>query len=317
MIRTWKIAENAFFELVRQPVYFILLASSVIFIFFLSNIYYFGFGEDPKMVKENALAVLFLSGLFCAVFGASNTISQEIRSGTALAVLSKPVGRMQFVLAKFLGVSAAVTLGALANILPLLLVSRLAFDVYGEPQIRPIIIFYVCVLLAFAVAGFTNYFLGRHFVMDGVFSLIFFVFIAFIIINFIDKHGDLQAFGSDIDWRLIGIAMLLIFALWMLSGLAVVCSTRFELVPSLAIVSGFFLLGLMSDYIFGQHLSTWWGKTFYTLLPNWQLLWMADALEEHKSVPLSYIFNSLLYTLAYLGAILGLSLILFEDRELH
>ncbi len=317
MTRTWKIAENAFFELVRQPIYLILMAASVVFIFFLSNIYYFGFGEDPKMVKENGLAVLFLSGLFCAVFGASNSISNEIRTGTALAVLSKPVGRIQFVLAKFLGVAAAVTLAAFANMLPLLLISRLAFDVYGQPQIPPIIVFYSCVLASFVVAGFTNYFLGRHFVLDGVISLLFFVILAFIIINFIDKDGKLQSFGADIDWRLVNLSLLLVFALWMLSALAVVCSTRLELVPSLAIVCGFFLIGLMSDYLLRDYLDTWWGKMTYTVLPNWQLLWLADALEEHKSVPFSYIANAFLYVIAYLAAMLGISLLLFEDRELH
>lgn len=317
MSRSWKIAVNAFFELVRQPIYLILMTSSVVFIFFLSNIYYFGFGEDPKMVKENGLAVVFLSGLFCAVFGAANTVSHEIRSGTALAVLSKPVSRSQFVISKFVGVAAAVTLGAFANLIPLLLTSRLAFDVYGDPQFIPIIIFYSCVLLSFMVAGFSNYFLGRHFVMDGVFSLLFFVLLAFTVINFIDKDGKLQSFGADIDWRLCGIVLLLTFALWMLTGIAVVSSTRLELVPSLAIVTLFFLVGLMSDYLFGQQQHTLWGKFFYTVLPNWQLLWLPDTLEEHKSIPLSYILNALLYALTYLGAMIGVSIIAFQDRELH
>lgn len=290
---------------------------SVVFIFFLSNIYYFGFGDDPIMVKENALAVVFLSGLFCAVFGASNTVSLEIKTGTALAVLSKPVSRHQFVISKFFGVAAAVTLAAFANLIPLLLVSRLAFDVYGEPEVRPIIIFYSSIILSFGVAGFTNYFLGRHFILDGVFSLLFFILCAFVIINFIDKDGKLQSFGTDIDWRLCRLVLLLTFALWMLAAIAVVCSARLELVPSLAIVSLFFLVGLMSDYLFGQRQDTIWGKFFYTILPNWQLLWLADTLEPHKNVPLSYILNAFIYVISYLAAMIGVSVLVFNDRELH
>lgn len=317
MSRSWKIASNAFFELVRQPVFLILLASSVIFIFFLSNIYYFGFGDDQRMVKENGLAVVFLSGLFCAVFGASSTISLEIRTGTALAVLSKPIGRNQFVISKFLGVGAAVTLLSLANLLPLLLISRLAFDVYGEPQFHAIIIFYGSILIAFGVAGFTNYFLGRHFVLDSVLSLLFFVSLAFVIINFTDKNGALQRFGKDIDWRLISIVLLLIFALWMLTAIAVACSTRMELVPSLAVVTLFFIVGLMSDYLFGQSQETIWGRFFYTILPNWQLLWLPDTLDEHKSIPLIYIRDAFIYVASYLCAILGISSLAFQNRELN
>lgn len=317
MSRSWKIACNAFFELVRQPIYLILMTVSVVFIFFLSTIYYFGFGDDPIMVKENALAVVFISGLFCAVFGAANTVSLELKTGTALAVLSKPISRHQFVISKFFGVAAAVTMAAFANLIPLLLVSRLAFDVYGEPEVRPIIIFYSSVIISFGVAGFTNYFLGRHFVLDGVFSLIFFILTAFVIINFIDEKGNLQAFGKDIDWRLCRLVLLLIFALWMLAAIAVVCSARMELVPSLAIVSLFFLVGLMSDYLFGQQQDTLWGKFFYTILPNWQLLWLADTLEPHKNVPLSYILNAFIYVITYLAAMIGVSVLVFNDRELH
>ena len=55
------IAVNAFMELVRQPVYLLLATASTAFIVFLSGVAYFGFGDDPKMVKDMALAVTFLA----------------------------------------------------------------------------------------------------------------------------------------------------------------------------------------------------------------------------------------------------------------
>src|SRR6476660_1139062 len=103
------IASNAFMELIRQPIYLLLLTSSTAFIAFLASIYYFGFGDDPKLVKDSALAVMLLVGLFGAVTSAAASVSHEIRSGTALAVLAKPVDRVQFLLAKFVGIGAALT----------------------------------------------------------------------------------------------------------------------------------------------------------------------------------------------------------------
>jgi len=44
-----------------------------------------------KLVKNTALAVMLLAGLLGAVLCASASLAREIRSGTALAVLSKPV----------------------------------------------------------------------------------------------------------------------------------------------------------------------------------------------------------------------------------
>ena len=83
-------------------------------------------GEDPKMVKDSGLAIMFLVGLFAAVINAANTVSREVQSGTALAVLSKPVSRTQFILGKYLGVAGALGLLTVGLMIPLLLASRVA-----------------------------------------------------------------------------------------------------------------------------------------------------------------------------------------------
>src|SRR5690349_13947743 len=102
------ISRNAFMELVRQPVFLLLMTFSAGFCVFLAAVPYFGFGDDPKMVKDSVLAVMLLSGLFGAVISASASVAHEIRSGTALAVLAKPVGRAQFILAKYMGLLGAL-----------------------------------------------------------------------------------------------------------------------------------------------------------------------------------------------------------------
>src|SRR3954468_24511188 len=99
------IAINAFMELVRQPVFLLLMTASAMFEVFLACINYFGFGDEPKLVKNTALAVMFLVGLFGTVMSASAALAREIRTGTALAVLSKPIGRSQFLLAKYFGLA--------------------------------------------------------------------------------------------------------------------------------------------------------------------------------------------------------------------
>src|SRR5580658_9564277 len=110
MRQFFTIAVNAFMELVRQPVFLLLMTVSVLFEIFLAVPYYFAFGDEPKLVENSTLAVMLLSGLFGAVLSASASLAREIRTGTALAVLSKPVGRAQFLLAKFAGLAAALTL---------------------------------------------------------------------------------------------------------------------------------------------------------------------------------------------------------------
>jgi hypothetical protein len=87
----------------------------------------------------------------------------------------------------------------------------------------------------------------------------------------------------------------------------------------LAICSAFFLLGLPSDYLFGTKAEqgSWWASVLYTVTPNWQLFWLADAVEMGKSAFYwGYIWKGLLYVVGYVGAALAVAIVMFEDREL-
>ena len=366
-------------ELVRQPVFLLLMTCSSAFGVFLACVPYFGFGDDPKLVKDSVLAVMLISGLFGAVLSASASLSREIRSGTALAVLAKPVGRAQFILAKYVGLIGALSVLTYVNLLSALLASRMAYDAYGNTDRLALLIFSLALITAYALGGMTNYFLRRPFVADAVLFVVAMISLSFVLINFLDKEGNWQAFAKGVDWRLLPAAMLIVFALCILAALALACSTRCEMIPTLAICSVFFLLGLMSDYLFGRRAepawvtfdlkrevksSNWteeqvrmlretvqrydsntdgkldvgersklpaeektrlakaglggaaWASVLYTVVPNWQLFWLADALENKKTIPWRYVGQAFGYAVAYLAAALAVALVLFEDREL-
>lgn len=373
------IGANAFMELVRQPIFLLLMTTSAVFELFLATPYYFAFGDEPKLVKNSTLAVMLLSGLFGAVLSASASLAREIRTGTALAVLSKPVGRAQFLVAKFVGLILALTLLTYVNLLTSLLASRMAFDAYGSTDLFAVGIFLLSLVIAYLLGGFSNFFLRRPFVSDAVFSVVLMTTIAFVVINSFNKEGQMQAFATGVDWRLVPAGLLILFALWVLAGLALACSTRFDMIPTLAICSGIFLLGIMSDYLFGRRAEPVWrtdlqwevtssrwstgqqellkqtlakydknkdGKldfperknlsqedklrlkqagmggsslaaAAYAVTPNWQLFWMGDALDSEKTAfPWSYVTKALAYALGYLGAVLLVAVVMFEDREL-
>jgi ABC-type transport system involved in multi-copper enzyme maturation permease subunit len=313
------IATNAFMELVRQPVFLLLMTSSAVFEIFLATPYYFAFGDEPKLVKNSTLAVMLLAGLFGAVLSASASLAREIRSGTALAVLSKPVGRAQFLLAKYAGLLLALTLLTYVNLISALLASRMAFDAYGSTDLFAVGVFALSLVIAYLMGGFTNFFLRRPFVSDAVFSLVVMATVAFVVINFYTKEGKPQEFATGVDWGMLTATVLILFALWILAGLALACSTRFDMIPTLAICSGFFLLGIMSDYLFGLRAQkgSWWASVLYTVTPNWQLFWFADAIEMGKSAfHWGYVGEAFAYVVAYVGAALAVAIALFEDREL-
>jgi ABC-type transport system involved in multi-copper enzyme maturation permease subunit len=314
------IATNAFMELIRQPVFLLLMTASVLFEIFLAVPYYFAFGDEMKLVKTSALAVMLLSGLFGAVLSASASLAREIRSGTALTVLSKPVGRAQFLFAKFAGLAGALTVLAYVNFIGVLLASWLAFDAYGKTDLPAIGIFVGAIALAYALAGCSNFFLRRPFVSDAVLGVVVMTTLAtFIILQFTSQMQSLNT-QAAVDWRLLPAGILILFALWILAALALACSTRLDTIPTLAICSAIFLVGLMSDYFFGLPAArgSWWAATLYSLIPNWQLFWLADALETGKNTfQWAYVGKALGYAVCYVGAALAVGAALFEERELN
>ena len=252
------IATNAFMELVRQPIFLLLMTSSAAFEIFLATPYYFAFGDEPKLVKNSTLAVMLLAGLLGAVLSASASLAREIRTGTALAVLSKPVGRAQFLLAKFAGLIVALALLTYVNLVAALIASRMAFYAYGSTDLAAVGIFAAGVVVAYALGGFSNFFLRRPFVSDAVFALLVTVTLAAIAIAMFTTQKRSVGEMGTMDWRLVPAAVLILFALWILAALALACSTRFDMIPTLAICTAFFLLGIMSDYLFGRRAEPVW-----------------------------------------------------------
>lgn len=305
-------------ELVRQPIFLLLMTSSACFSVFLAVVPYFGFGDDPKLVKDSTLAVTLLSGLLTSVLCAAASVGQEIRSGTALTVLAKPVSRTTFILAKYVGLAATLLLITYTNMVATLLASRMAFDAYGNADTLGFSIYMASVALAFAVGGFSNFFLRRTFVSDAAFAFVVLTTVALWVVaqfTVVDRAFDGAA---HIDWRVVPAGVLILFALWILAGLALACSTRLEVIPSLAVCTAVFLLGLMTDYLFKgpADAGVWWAKIGYAVMPNWQQFWLADALEDKKSIPWAYVIKAGGYLVTYVCAALALALALFEDREL-
>jgi ABC-type transport system involved in multi-copper enzyme maturation permease subunit len=313
------IAVNAFMELIRQPIFLLLMTGSVLFEIFLAVPYYFAFGDEPKLVENSALAVMLLSGLFGAVLSASSSLAREIRSGTALAVLSKPVSRAQFLLAKFAGLAAALLILTYVNMIGVLIASRMAFDAYGKTDLPAIGIFAAGIAIAYVLAGFGNFFLRRPFISNAVLGMVVTTTLAAIVIFQFTTQMESMGTRAQVNWNLLPAGILVLFALWVLAAVALTCSTRFDTIPTLAICSAIFLVGLMSDYFFGLPASkgSWWASTLYSIVPNWQIFWLGDALDMGKSTfQWGYVGKAFGYMMGYAGAALAVGAALFEEREL-
>jgi len=120
-------------EALLQPLFYLLLAiGAFLLVVLFPFLPYFTFGEDIKMVKDMGLTVIMLLSIFLAVWTASASIAEEIEGRTALTLLSKPIGRREFILGKFLGVLGPVAL--LSIVLGALFLGTVSFKVVYDAR---------------------------------------------------------------------------------------------------------------------------------------------------------------------------------------
>lgn len=104
------IAHSTFKTEVSQPLYLLVMVIGLVFVVVSLLIPYYTFGEDIKLYKDSGLTLIRIVAIFTAIWAASKSVAEEIEGRTALTVLSKPVGRRQFILGKFTGISLSIML---------------------------------------------------------------------------------------------------------------------------------------------------------------------------------------------------------------
>lgn len=314
----FSIARNAFTESIRQPIYVVLLLGVQALLAFNVSIAAFTFWDDDKLLTDLGLSTMFLAGLFLAAFTATGVFSREIQNQTVLTVISKPVSRTIFVLGKYLGVMAALSVAYLVWAVVYLLTIRHQVLVSSNQEIdMPVVVFgSLALLIALGVALWANYFYGWVFALTLTLVECPLMLLAYVLVLCVGKDWSLQSPATDLKGQLLITLFLLFQALAVLSAIALATLVRLGQTMTLALSTVFFFLGLSSDYLFGrfanEHLLA---ASCQAILPNLQIFWMADALTQNHLIDLDYVLFATGYAVLYTVAVLGVAVALFQTRE--
>lgn len=318
MLRLLAISKNTFTETLRQPIYAVIIIFSLLLMFLAPAISMYTLDEDIKMLRELGLSTLFLAGLFIAVFASTGAITEEIESRTITTVLSKPISRPAFVVGKFLGVCGAVALAHTLITMAFLMMIRHGVLESASDQADWTVVTAAAaaILTALLVTSFMNYAYGWNALSTGVILCVIFMAFGVLFLFFVDKEWKFNPAENHFDSFDIIASTLLLLAMFCLVALAVLFSTRFNEVMTLTFCAGFFLLGLISDWVFGrfadQHL---WAKIGEILTPNLQVFWVSDAIYETGVIPLNYLTIALIYAALYTAGILSIAVAIFQRRQ--
>jgi len=375
-IQILTIARNAFFESIRQPIVLVLVLAATLLLLLASPLSAFTMENDQRMLIDIGLATVFMIGMLLSIFVASNVLGQEIRNKTTVTVISKPVGRPQFVIGKYLGASLAISLSTLYVALVFVLVDQQdVFQTVRTPVHLPVLLFGILSLtIGTSIAVWCNYFYGFVFSSTWLCVTTPMLAIAYLLVlNFgadFSTHPMWVAFKPDIWKALISILV----SVLILGSLAIAVSTRFNQLGTLIATFILFFVGMMSDawfgksaheielfwleraeldgtaeivehermmlktngdteivvterleaipgtslseYAIGFEYPTWAGfKIGSAIFPNFQVLWLTDALTQENVIPTSYIVRTTGYGLLYITAAVSCGIVLFQRRE--
>jgi len=310
------IARLTAIEAIRRPVFLLVSLFSLTGILLLPLLLHYTLGDSARIIRDSAFALFFVGGLLLAATAAGETLSRELRRGTASTILAKPVSRVVFFLAKAMGIFAVLVLFGLAAMAATLLAVRAGSNEF-QLDWHAMLPALLALLMAPALAGAWNHRTRRPFTSAAFFLLLLFLLVALAVACFFQTPLDHLTFPDNFQWPMLRVGFLLTACLWMVAALASSLATRLSITPVLLLCAGLFSLGLMSDYLLGPHLGTSLSaQALYTLLPNVQAFWVLDALDSGNPIPPAYLAGAIAYAAAWSTAWLALGAASFERLEI-
>jgi len=284
--RILAIARNTLTESLRQRVLYVVLLFALVMLGGSNFFTRFTFQEEFKFLKDLAYAAISMTGLLVALMSAAQLIPAEMEKRTIYTVLSKPVRRYEFILGKYLGLMALITL--------LMVVMSAVFAVVlwskEVSQVSPILQ---------AAQGHPN---------EEQWQAI--------------REIRAQAY----DPGLLQAAVLLWAKLCVVTALSVLfstvaTSTVFIVCMTLLVYFVGHLQSLAREIWLGRAGPVEWYKkallgTVSFLVPDFQNYSLIDEVIAGNRIPGAVTLQVLVYTFFYTMVLLALSALIFEDREL-
>ncbi len=309
----FKLAGHTFKESVREPSFCLMLLAALILIGLYPSAALFVFSEQLKLVVDSSMATSLVFGLIVGVLCSSHTVAREMRNGTVLLLLSKPVYRWTFILAKISGIVLAVTLFvALCNLATIISV-YVAVDQF-RMDMTVLWIYFGLVTLICAIGMVFNFWRGSSFPEVATYAGLLIIPV-FAVICILTKEAPTLSL-PDLGRALV----LLNFAVIAMATISVVFATRLDVVPNLTVCSVIFFLGLISSYLFQHETDSGFLNAmngfFYAVIPNWQYFWLADAIAVNRPIPGSYVIDCAIYVVMLVVICSLWAVAIFQNKEI-
>ncbi|MBM4009587.1 MAG: hypothetical protein FJ285_08350 [Planctomycetes bacterium] len=189
-----------------------------------------------------------------------------------------------------------------------------------------------------AIATWCNFFYGWSFPAVVCVVGVPLMALAYVGTLFFDPSWKSVSPSKEFRPDLLVALLLMGTSLTVLAAIAVAASTRLGQILTIGVTLGLLLLGLLSDWLFARNITRlqevlmvreaanldwldwdrvllWLNEAAYAVVPNFQVFWVVDAINQEAAVPTDYLWRVLAYGAALIVAALALAIALFQRRE--
>ncbi len=340
------IARATMLEAVQQPVALLLLLSAVLMTLLVPVFQFHRFSEDGRLARDSGLSCMLVFGLVLAAGTAGKLVAEEIERGTAAAVIGKPVGRVTFVIAKWVGVLGVTVIFWVGVLAALMVAERssahfVTTDEFAGYASDPVTLglAFIGVAAALAWAAARHGFWRRRFGVTAFMGVALSQVAVALLSGFYNRFGQLYPlhgeaacsgcaagaghahagqlfYNAELNFRVIPVALLLLFALALFAALATALATHFNGGAALAVCAVVLLLGLAGDMLLADA-SLWsWRGLLSGVLPDLQNFWLCDAVAKGGRLPWSYVAAAGAYAATGCALFLSAGCWAFAERDL-
>ena len=145
------IAKNTFKEAIRNRILYVILIFALLLIMFSGVLSELTISSRDQIIKDMGFAAINLFGVAIAVFVGVSLVYNELEKKTIYTIVSKPIGRWQFLLGKYFGLLLTVWVNML--VMTYFFLVSLHFNIEADPDAS-----LLQVLGSSLVKGFVNLF---------------------------------------------------------------------------------------------------------------------------------------------------------------
>ncbi|TWT57531.1 hypothetical protein KOR42_08920 [Thalassoglobus neptunius] len=282
--RAGTIARATTKEAIRQPIFLLVTGLGVLVM--IANYYvpFFSMGDDTKMYIDCGLAMTLICALLMSVWTASISVAEEIEGKTAMTLLSKPINRRQFVFGKYVGItqSSLLLIFVLGIVFFSLTYFKFGYDQKESGETQAALFYFRDVGLPFQIP----YLVKERFNMAR--SIL----------------PGLTLISMEVA---------------VMTAVSVAISTRMPMLVNISTCFSIFVIGHLTPVLVLSDANVFVrfvARVLATFLPTLEHFNMQAAISTGKIIPTDYVAMAGLYCMAYVGAMIMVAFLMFEDRDL-